>query len=105
MGLGKWLGDSVSQSISGEWDVRALELGELAQLLDRKWWRRVWIVKELVLAKKAIIPGEVPWEAIKTRMRDGVYGILGQEANQPVKQTEEGSVVAKRLFLIPITST
>lgn len=97
-GLGKGLRDRVSQSVSGEWDARALEVGELAQLLDRKWWRRVWIVQELVLAKKAVLLcglDEVPWDAVKTRMRDGAFGILGSDAGQPVKQTEEGSVVAK----------
>ncbi len=97
-GLGKRLRDRVSQSVSGEWDARALEVGELAQLLDRKWWRRVWIVQELVLAKKAVLLcglDEVPWDAVKTRMRDGAFGILGSDAGQPVKQTEEGSVVAK----------
>ena len=96
--LGKGLRDRVSQSVSGEWDARALEVGELAQLLDRKWWRRVWIVQELVLAKKAVllcVLDEVPWDAVKTRMRDGAFGILGSDAGQSVKQTEEGSVVTK----------
>ena len=41
-------------------------------------------------------PDEVPWEAIKTRMRDGVFGILGQDIlNRLLKHTEEGSVVAR----------
>lgn len=58
----------------------------------------MWIVQELVLAKKAVLLcglDEVPWDAVKTRMRDGAFGILGSDAGQPVKQTEEGSVVAK----------
>lgn len=87
--------------MSGEWDARALEVGELAQLLDRNWWRRVWIVQELVLAKKAALlcgPDEVPWDAIKMRIRDGAFGILGQDRIKPVKQTEEGSVVEKTTF-------
>ncbi|CAO2649061.1 Nn.00g100100.m01.CDS01 [Neocucurbitaria sp. VM-36] len=36
-GLGKGLKNRASQSWSGEWDPRALEVGELSQLLDRKW--------------------------------------------------------------------
>lgn len=100
-GLGKGLRDRMSQYSSGEWDFLALEVGELAQLLDRKWWRRVWIVQELVLAKKVVImcgPDEVTWDAIRTRMRDATFAILGPDSSQPVKQTEEGSVVAKYAF-------
>lgn len=66
-GLGKGLRGRVSQSVSGDWDICALEVGELAQLLDRKWWERAWIVQEMVLIKKAVIlcgPGEVPLDAI-----------------------------------------
>lgn len=75
-GLAKGLRDRVPQYVSGEWDFLALEVGELAQLLDRQWWRRVWIVQELVLAKNAVImcgPDEVTWDAIKKRLRDGTY--------------------------------
>lgn len=28
------------------------EMGEISDLLDRPWWKRVWIVQEAVLAKK-----------------------------------------------------
>ena len=100
-GLGKDLKSRVSQSWSGEWDVAALEVGELAQLLDRKWWRRVWIVQEVVLARTAVVMcglDEVPWEALKKRMRNATYGILGRDNSQLVKRTEEGSVVAKFAF-------
>ncbi|KAE9363825.1 hypothetical protein N431DRAFT_564401 [Stipitochalara longipes BDJ] len=100
-GLGKGLKNRISQGLTGEWDPKALEVGELAQLLDRKWWRRVWIVQEVVLARKAVImcgPDEVPWEAITKRMRDDVYGILGQDRNQRAKHTDEGSVIAKYAF-------
>jgi hypothetical protein len=100
-GLGKGLKSRMSQGLSGEWDPKALEVGELSQLLDRKWWRRVWIVQEVVLARKAVImcgPDEVPWEAITKRMRDGMYGILGQDRNQRAKHMEEGSVIAKYAF-------
>lgn len=33
-GLGKGLRDRVSQSVSGEWDARALEVGELNYLIE-----------------------------------------------------------------------
>lgn len=88
-GLEKGLRVSVSQSVSGDWDIRALEVGELAQLLDRKWLQRAWIVQELVLTKKAVIlcgPDEVPLDAIWMRMRDRAYHILGQDSNQPENQ-------------------
>lgn len=107
-GLGKGLRDRVSQSVSGEWDARALEVGELAQILYRKWWRRVWIVQELVLAKKAVLLcglDEVPWDAFKTRMRDGAFGILGSDARSTGEQTEEEAWLQKLLSRIPITST
>ena len=76
----------MSQALSGEWDPTALEVGELAQLLNRKWWHRAWIVQEVVLARKAVImcgPDEVPWESFAKRVRDDVFGILGQDMNQP----------------------
>ncbi|KAH8672579.1 hypothetical protein BGZ60DRAFT_514225 [Tricladium varicosporioides] len=43
-------------------------------------------------------PDEVPWEAIKKRMHDGAFGLLGKDANQRAKHTEEGSVVKKYAF-------
>ena len=100
-GLGKGLKNRALQSWSGEWDPRALEVGELAQLLDRKWWRRVWIVQEVVLARNAVVmcgPDEVPWENIKKRMRDGAYGIVGQHRGQAAKHTDAGTVIAKYAF-------
>jgi hypothetical protein len=58
------------------------EIGEVADLLDRVWWRRVWIVQEVVLAKKAILmcgPDQVPWDAVKKRLRaEGVYGLQSE---------------------------
>jgi hypothetical protein len=100
-GLGKGPKNRFLQSLSGEWEPRALEIGELAQLLDRKWWRRVWIVQEVVLAKKAVVmcgPDVVPWENIGKGLRTGMFSILGQEDGQWVKRTNEGSVVAKYTF-------
>lgn len=83
-GLGKGLKNRMSQGLSGERDGMALQVVELAQLLDRKGWRRVWIIQEAVLAKKATLmcgPDEVSWAAIAKRLRDGMYGILGYHQN------------------------
>ena len=44
-------------------------------------------------------PDEVPWESFTKRVRDGVFGILGQDINQPANHTEEGSVIATYAFL------
>jgi hypothetical protein len=77
------------------------EIGKIAQLLDRPWWRRVWIVQEVTLARKAtlyVAPDEVPWDAIKMRMRDVAFAILGLNRNQALKSTPEGSAVAKYAF-------
>ncbi|PVH74749.1 HET-domain-containing protein [Cadophora sp. DSE1049] len=38
-----------------------------------RWWRRVWIIQEVALARKAIImcgPDEASWEAIAQRLQD-----------------------------------
>lgn len=42
--------------------LKEQEFGEISQILDRPWWRRVWIVQEIVLARNAIFlcgPDEV----------------------------------------------
>jgi hypothetical protein len=55
------------------------EIGEVAELLDRLWWRRVWIVQEIVLAKKSIVmcrSDQVPWEVVAKRLREhGIYDL------------------------------
>lgn len=41
--------------------------GPVAELLDRPWWRRVWVVQEAVLACEIVIqcgPDIVPWSSI-----------------------------------------
>ena len=41
--------------------------GPVAELLDRPWWRRVWVVQEAVLAREIIIqcgPDPIPWDSI-----------------------------------------
>ncbi|KAH7403556.1 heterokaryon incompatibility protein-domain-containing protein [Cadophora sp. MPI-SDFR-AT-0126] len=81
-GLGKGLKNRMSQGLSGERDGMALQVVELAQLLDRKGWRRVWIIQEAVLAKKATLmcgPDEVSWAAIAKRLRDGMAFLAVQE--------------------------
>lgn len=50
--------------------MREQEYGEMSEILDRPWWRRVWIVQEAVLAKKAVLrcgTDEVSWERIRKR--------------------------------------
>ena len=52
--------------------LKEQECGEISQLLDRPWWRRIWIVQEVVLAKKAVVhcgPDEVPWDLIRKRIQ------------------------------------
>lgn len=46
------------------------EYGEISEILDRPWWRRVWIIQEAVLAKQAVLrcgTDEVSWERIRKR--------------------------------------
>ena len=46
-------------------------VGELRELLDRPWWRRVWIVQEVVLAKRLILqcgPACMEWNDILKRI-------------------------------------
>jgi hypothetical protein len=100
-GLGKGLKNRMRQALTGEWDPRAMEIGELAQLLDRPWWRRVWIVQEVVLAKTIVImlgADQVTWEAVKDRMRNGVFSILGLDISQRMRHTREGTVVDRYAF-------
>ncbi|KAK0744768.1 heterokaryon incompatibility protein-domain-containing protein [Apiosordaria backusii] len=56
---------------------------------QRPWWRRVWIIQEVVLAKKATVlcgTASIPWEDVAdnhdggiqaTNPRDRIYGLLG----------------------------
>jgi len=51
--------------------LREQTAGEIRELLDRPWWKRVWIVQEVVLARKIVLmcgPETIPWEKIE----DGV---------------------------------
>lgn len=61
----------------------------------------MWIVQEVVLAKKAVImcsPDEVPWEAIKITIRDVTFSISGKEECQLMKYMKAGSVVGRYAF-------
>lgn len=52
--------------------LKEQEYGEMSEILDRPWWRRVWIVQEAVLAKQAVLrcgTDEVSWERIRKRTR------------------------------------
>ena len=73
----------------------------MAQLLDRKWWRRVWTVQEAVLAKKVVIvcgPDEVSLQALRSKLRVGWFGIVDHDMVQGAKSTEEGTAIAKYAF-------
>ena len=71
------LGHPIRRDLSGSigWQTTAnllkeQEYGEISEILDRSWWRRVWIVQETVLAKQAVLrcgTDEVSWERIRKR--------------------------------------
>ena len=95
-GLIKGVKNRMSRYMRDEWDSTALRKGEVAQLLDRKWWRRVWIIQEVVLARNIVIMcgrSHVPWEAIRMRLREGLYSLRGPD-DRYVARTKEGCVVA-----------
>ncbi|KAI1122277.1 heterokaryon incompatibility protein-domain-containing protein [Nemania abortiva] len=49
------------ESFQGHW----VALGEL---LDREWWRRVWVIQEITLARKAVLlcgPYAADWERVR----------------------------------------
>jgi Heterokaryon incompatibility protein (HET) len=51
------------------WDIR---LGEVCQLLDRPWWRRLWIVQEITVARKVTVvcgPDQASWDSITQSLR------------------------------------
>ena len=54
-GLSRSLGDRYAAIAAGELNIKEMENGEAAQLLDRPWWQRVWVVQEIVLAKRAVV--------------------------------------------------
>lgn len=90
---------------AGEYNGDQFEHGELGQLLDRPWWKRVWIVQELVLAKKATLmcgPDEVNWDAIKARMEPGGWlGGKGLKSNldiRPLRNFEGSAVLTPYVF-------
>lgn len=46
------------------------ECGEMSEIPDRPWWKRVWIIQEAILAKQAVLrcgTDEVSWECIRKR--------------------------------------
>lgn len=62
----------LSQEETGQWDGRVLRVGELARLLDRKWWRCVW---DVVLDESVILVcglDNVLWEVFKAVSRDKI---------------------------------
>lgn len=73
------------------------EIGQVAQLLDRPWWRRVWIVQEVVLAKKIFLmcgSDEVPWESIKERLSaDTMYGLNSNTGQLRPLRSHNGTVI------------
>ncbi|KAH7411594.1 heterokaryon incompatibility protein-domain-containing protein [Phaeosphaeria sp. MPI-PUGE-AT-0046c] len=87
--------------LTGEVDrgIGALEseIGQVAQLLDRPWWRRVWIVQEVVLARKVVVmcgSDEVPWENIKARLRaDTVFGLNSNSGQSKPLRAHNGTIV------------
>ena len=82
-----------SQEVTGQWNRRVLEVRELAQLLDRTWWRCVWGV---VLNESVILVCGLDnfiWEVFKAVSRDKI---------QPVKCTKKVGLLLSITVLIPI---
>jgi Heterokaryon incompatibility protein (HET) len=53
----------------GSWDIR---IGEVCQLLDRPWWRRLWIVQEITVARNVTVvcgPDQASWDSITQSLR------------------------------------
>jgi Heterokaryon incompatibility protein (HET) len=77
--LNRQLGHPIRLNFTSSVEVQALaslnweqEMGEVSQLLDRPWWRRVWIVQEAVLARKLTIscgPDEAQWDDLNKYFR------------------------------------
>jgi len=56
--------------------------GSVLNLLKRPWWRRVWVVQEVVLAKKALIvcgTKEMEWELFSLAIEQGISLGIWQE--------------------------
>lgn len=77
---------------------RNIEIGEIARLLDRPWWKRVWIVQEVALAQKAVVMcggDAVPWEKIKKVLESGWTTGMQRYADHHL-QLRNGMVFATR---------
>jgi hypothetical protein len=56
--------------------------GSVLNLLKRSWWRRVWVVQEIVLAKKALVvcgTKEMEWETFSLAIEKGISLGIWQE--------------------------
>lgn len=80
----------------------------LATLLDRPWWRRVWILQEVILAKSVTLvcgPKSVDWPLfqrvlfteIRRVKRSGIYHL--RRSSGQARQKREGDAQAKLLHL------
>jgi hypothetical protein len=101
LGLSRNIRDAISAIKSGEVDMHAKEreIGEISEFLDRPWWKRVWIVQEVALASKVTVvcgAEEIPWEAIKKRLRTtGMMGLRSLEEARPLL-VFQGTIVTHR---------
>lgn len=86
-GLKKWMS---SQEVTGQWNRRALEVGELARLLDRKGWRGVVLNESVILVCGL---DDVLWEVFTAVSRDRI---------QPVKCTKKVVLLLSITVPIPI---
>ena len=64
----------------------------LGWFLDRPWFRRRWIIQEVVLARNVIVhcgPRSIPWNALQVAMRELSGNIMGPftESNRTNMQT------------------
>jgi Heterokaryon incompatibility protein (HET) len=63
-----------------------MQFGEVCQLLDRPLWRRVWIVQDITLARRAVVvcgPEEVTWDSMRKALgSDGVYNFRIQQDSE-----------------------
>jgi hypothetical protein len=103
-GIDRYFGHGISAERSGESDSRvgAFEAGLIAQLLDRPYWGRVWIIQEVILARKLVITcGDdvVPWENVKMKLRsDGWFGLRSSEPGRALR-VHEGTIVQEPDYL------
>lgn len=68
-----------------------------ADLIGRPWWRRTWVIQEVVVAKAVTVlcgPDEIEWELLGSNLAQlfQIMGMLGEKA--PMKISDETLAIA-----------